>query len=286
MATTTPIFELDPCILLLIRRKARSLARTCSLPGMDADDIAQELALDLWRRRGAFDPGRASFRTFADRVIARRIASLTASTAQRAVERRMIWLDEPIAGSDGATFAETLADPAAPDEVDLALTLDARRFVTTLSPAMLRTCRILLAPHRGNAAAECGLHRGSVYENLHRLRLQAEAAGLQGYVAVTPTNPPSRRYIWSWNSAIPITKQPPATAPSRKARCATCARGSSQPAGGCPCERWNDGARKDAVPSSCASVGPSVTGSPTFWHMKASEKESAAIPPMKAPCDE
>jgi len=96
MATATPDPELDPRILAHIRRKARSLAQTCCPSGMDPDDIAQELALDLWRRRGAFDPSRASFRTFADRVIAHRIATLAAPTVHRANERELIWLDEPI----------------------------------------------------------------------------------------------------------------------------------------------------------------------------------------------
>lgn len=165
-----------------IRGRARHLAGTCHLPGMDSDDIAQDLFLDLWRRRQAFDPAKASFPTFADRVIANRIATLTAPTARLNAERRQVWLDEPLEIDGAATLCEVLADPAGRSELDLGLGMDVRQFVAKLTPALQRCCAMLLAPCLSEAATEAGLHRSTLYENIQRLRLQAVAAGLADYL--------------------------------------------------------------------------------------------------------
>jgi hypothetical protein len=155
---------------------------------MDAEDIAQDLFLDLWRRCPAFDPSRASFPTFADRIIAHRAASLTASTPRMQLERRKIGFDDPIDGSDGGALVDILSDPAAPGELEHGLVLDFRRFIEGLSPALQRCCAILAEPNIRLAATQAGTHRSSLYENARRLRRQAEAAGLKEYVA------PSRHF--------------------------------------------------------------------------------------------
>ena len=173
---------LDARVCKNIRATARRLSRSCTIPGMGVDDIAQDLFLDIWRRRHAFDPTKGSFPTFADRVIANRVATLTSPTMRQRAERALVWLDEPISGDDADTLAATVADPAAPTEHDLAMLLDVRRFVARLSPALRQCCEILLAPKLCDAAAEVGLHRSSVYENIQRLRAVTNAAGLKEYV--------------------------------------------------------------------------------------------------------
>ena len=99
---------------------------------MDAEDIEQDLFLDLWRRRESFDPERASFATFADRIIAPRVATLTSPTARLRAERRQVCIDEPLEDDLGQTLADVLADPMAPGELDHGLALDLRRFVAGL----------------------------------------------------------------------------------------------------------------------------------------------------------
>lgn len=165
-----------------IRNTARRLARRGGVPGMDAEDIEQDLFLDLWRRRAGFDPERASFATFADRVIAHRVATLTSPTARLRAERRQVCIDEPIEGDAGQTLADVLADPMGLGELDHGLALDLRRFVAGLTPALQRCCEILLAPNLRAATAQAGVHHSSIYENARRLRRQAEAAGLKEYV--------------------------------------------------------------------------------------------------------
>lgn len=172
-----------PRTLKHIRNTARRLAHSRSVPGMDAEDIEQDLFLDLWHRRGAFDPTKATFATFADRVIAHRVATLTSPTACRKAERQQVALDDFVDGDDQQTLADTLADPAALGEVGQAITLDMKRFIASLPPALQRCCTILMTPNRRDASMEAGIHRSSVYESAHRLRKLAEAAGLKEYIS-------------------------------------------------------------------------------------------------------
>jgi RNA polymerase sigma-70 factor (ECF subfamily) len=173
---------LDARILKHIRNTAKRLARQGRIPGMDADDIAQDLFLDLWRRRDAFDPSRASFATFADRIISHRVATLASPTARLRAERQHIGLDD-LADDDRPALTDMLADPKMPSEVERALAIDVKRFVGGLPPALLRCCELLLTPNLRAASAEAGLHRSTLYEHARRLRRLAARAGLRDYVA-------------------------------------------------------------------------------------------------------
>ena len=169
-------------VMIHIRVTARRLARSRAIPSMDADDIEQDLFLDLWTRKRAYDPNRASFRTFASRVVDNRVATLTAPCARLAAERQLISLDEPADGNSNS--APTQDRPTLPSgfEEQMALVIDVRTFVASLTPAMKRYVAIVLSPHCGLAAAKHGLHRATVYEGLARLRLRAERAGLGEYL--------------------------------------------------------------------------------------------------------
>lgn len=177
-----PDAVLDVRIRRHIRRTAWRLARTGLVPGMESDDIEQDLFLDLWRRRMNYLPDKAGFATFADRIIAHRAATLTHPTARLLAERRHVGLDRSADGDQGLTLAEVLADPGAPDEVSLGLAMDLRRFVADLTPAQRTCCDILMAPNVRSAAARAGVHHSSFYENAHRLRQKAAAAGLREYM--------------------------------------------------------------------------------------------------------
>ncbi|MBW8270907.1 sigma factor, partial [Caldovatus aquaticus] len=174
---------LDARILKNIRNTARRLDRQGRIPGMDADDIAQDLFVDLWRRRDAFDPSRASFATFADRVVSHSVATLLNSTARLRAERQLLSLDAGNDGADRSALADTLVDRQADTEADQALAIDVRRFIGGLPPALRRCCDLLLMPNLRAASAEAGLHRSTIYENARRLRRLAERAGLRDYVA-------------------------------------------------------------------------------------------------------
>ena len=130
-----------------IRFRAERLARSGSVPGMDADDVAQDLRLDLVERGSRYDPARASFETFADRVAANRIATLAAPTARLRAERGMRDVHGPSGVSDrceGLPLADTLPESSAlhaaeKAEPDVAFGL--RRDVGRLLAALPPTCR-------------------------------------------------------------------------------------------------------------------------------------------------
>jgi len=107
------------------------------------------------------------------------VATLTSPTSRRKAERQPVALDDYVDDDEQQTLADTLADPAALSEVDQALTIDMKRFIAGLPPALQRCCTILLTPNRREASMEAGIHRSSVYESAHRLRKPAEAAGLR-----------------------------------------------------------------------------------------------------------
>lgn len=184
MATMANRYDgLDPEVVRNIRATARRLARQRAVPGMDAEDLEQDLVLDLWRRQDAFNPERASFRTFAARVVANRVANLTAGTARLRAERRTVSLHDPIEAEHPAGGAELLLEVIADDglcgEDGMAIQLDVRRFLITLSPALQRCCVALLLTTGSDAAAEAGVHRSTMHENLARLRGMATQAGLR-----------------------------------------------------------------------------------------------------------
>lgn len=177
---------LHPRAVRTIRFHAHRLSRSNAVPGMDVEDFERDLALDLIRRQPAFDSAKASFPTFADRVVAHRAATLAGRTLRLDVERRMISLDATAPGADDEQ--RSLLDLLQADKDGLpadelcGLRREVRAFLASLTPALQRCCTILLADNLSEAARDAGLHRSTLYESLKRLLERAEARGLAIYV--------------------------------------------------------------------------------------------------------
>lgn len=77
-----PICDARSRVSRNITIRAERLARSGALPGMDAEDIKQDLRLHLYRRDDSFDPARGHYDTFADRVLANRIINATMKEAR------------------------------------------------------------------------------------------------------------------------------------------------------------------------------------------------------------
>jgi len=186
-----------------IRIRAARLARSGVIPGMDAEDIEQDLRLDLIRRIPCFDETRASFETFADRLIAHRVASLAATTAAKRADRSMKSLEAPIApdGEDGGlTLADVTPEDAAlyaPSALGLAagngLGYDVALLLHALSPSCRSVAIALGNMSVAEAASALGLHRSSVYARIVKIREVATGLGLQEYFAASPTVSRARR---------------------------------------------------------------------------------------------
>lgn len=81
---------------LLFEKDIVAKAKTYSIPGMDWEDIAQELRLALWLNLPKFQPGKASERTFANRIMENKIKDLAKFTnrKKRWIDSHYISLDE------------------------------------------------------------------------------------------------------------------------------------------------------------------------------------------------
>ena len=65
-----------PRAIQFVRYHARQLARHRAVPGMELEDYEQDLITDLIARERRFDPTRAAYPTFADRIIRHRVSTL------------------------------------------------------------------------------------------------------------------------------------------------------------------------------------------------------------------
>lgn len=186
-----------------VRFKAKQLARRRAVPGMDADDIEQDLMLDLLQRRDRYDPSRAGFETFAEHIVNHRIATLTLPTSRLRAERTMISLDAPVGCDDeGNAFsliditparAGLYADESNEPETPFGLQHDVIRFRAALSPGLRRYADILGDENVSEAARVAGVHRSTVYVRLAEMRSTAIAAGLHQYLGHEPTLRNARR---------------------------------------------------------------------------------------------
>jgi DNA-directed RNA polymerase specialized sigma24 family protein len=188
METSSCDGGIDRRVMNNIRFNARRLARGQTIPGMAVEDYEQDLVLDLLHRRKAFDPGLASFATFADRVVSHRISTLASPTLCLKEERRAVSLDAPARDEDGSelTLLDLLPDEAPPIDESAAIRIDVDRLVAGLPPPLLDCCEVLLADSIAEGARVAGIHRSTVYERTALLRERALAQGLAIYVTATP----------------------------------------------------------------------------------------------------
>jgi RNA polymerase sigma factor (sigma-70 family) len=198
-----PICDARSRVSRNITIRAERLARSASVPGMDAEDIKQDLRLHLFRRDDKFDPARGQYDTFADRVLANRIATLAAPTERLRAERTWIGFDTPATerGDDEALpLTETLPESAlphsavalAPDEA-FGLVRDVQRLLAGLTPTCRTVALALIDMSPTEAAEVLGIHRSTVYARLAAIRCAAEALDLAAYLGAAPTVSEARR---------------------------------------------------------------------------------------------
>jgi RNA polymerase sigma-70 factor (ECF subfamily) len=180
---------IHPRVVQVVRYHARKLTRHRAMPGMELEDYEQDLITDLIARERRFDPARAAYPTFADRVIRHRVSTLI----YLGLPRRRID-DQGTKATAGGPGLETEAeadDGTFWTEDWCSLSLDLERFLEHLPERLRRCCAWLLADNRRSAAAALGLHHSSLYEAAHDLKRQAIEAGLHHYLqtGANPTHP-------------------------------------------------------------------------------------------------
>lgn len=186
-----------------IRIRAARLARSGAVPGLDVEDIEQELRLDLIRRAHNFDPKKASFDTFADRIIANQIATLASATRAMRAERAMQPIDVRVGEDEsggGLTLLDVLPETAAIDPVDEfslsqgpGLRGDVAKLLSALCPSTRQVAIAVSNLSITEAARVLGLHRSTIYQRLAVIRETARSLGLDGYFEPAPTVTAARR---------------------------------------------------------------------------------------------
>ena len=67
---------IHPYVVNQVRYHGRTLIKHPIIHGVDLEDIEQELILDYWIRKHNFDPNKAKWSTFIDRILKHKCASL------------------------------------------------------------------------------------------------------------------------------------------------------------------------------------------------------------------
>ena len=184
----------SPSILKYIRLKCRAAGHLCG-PAMDADDFAQELALDWIRRVRDFDPTRSTLRTFTVRIVRNRIATLIQAqrAALRDYRRCPYSLQVPVQNLDGESveFADTISTDryeailgrsSRAIAEQLELQMDVARVISLLSVEDAKLGDLLMYSNGTEAAKRLGVSRSTLCRRILRLRRAFERARLEIYL--------------------------------------------------------------------------------------------------------
>jgi RNA polymerase sigma factor (sigma-70 family) len=138
-------------------RSARVIIRQAML---DREDVKQEAIIGVWVALSRFDPSRASLRTFVERVVAAKIASLVRRslakkrTKHHAAAESFQWL------------------------VGVELHLDLQRLLAQLGPRERRVAELLGECSPTQIARRLRISRPCVYRRINRIRAAIRKGGL------------------------------------------------------------------------------------------------------------
>lgn len=203
-------------ITTLIQITVRKTIGRYRLTASDRDDIEQQIAMEVVRRRAKFDPNRAKENTFLARVVEHAVADILAARKAACRDYRREesilsqWLSVPSnfhpLKNEWTTRGELISEedarrhrgrePSNPDEVR-DLIIDMANVVAKL-PDRLRNLfdyyKDLGSAHA--VARATGMHHSSVCDALKKIKQHFETAGLEVYLSKPrkkPTDSGTRR---------------------------------------------------------------------------------------------
>jgi len=180
--------HLDPHAYRYVAFKSHQLAGRYGFSRDDAEDIQQELLLDLLRRSRSYDGRRCARQTFAHRVVENRASDLIAFQTAACRDFRIcrLSLDAPVGSIHGEPF--TLADMIADTrpghtECDWRLRWDVRQAIAALPEEHAAICKLLLLGENAlSVAARTRASRATLYRRLRKIRRHFDEAGLRRYL--------------------------------------------------------------------------------------------------------
>jgi len=183
----------------LIHHKARQVAQQSGFNKSDVEDIEQDLRLELLDRCASFDASRASFHTFAARVVDGKIAKLIRhrNAAPRDPRREQCSLQDEIVDGDGRVVnrSETISPaddyrrPSAemPEHERVGLRCDLESLMASQTPRQRRLCQLLRTMRLADAARILRVPRTTLHDDILKIRQRFEAAGLREYLVARPS---------------------------------------------------------------------------------------------------
>jgi len=180
----------------VIRHKAWQLIGKYGFTLDDYDDLQQDMMLDLVRRLGKYDPGKAALSTFVARIVDRKLSNLIRHQRQkkRDYRQQVCSLDAQVEDRDGQPrgLDEILSQDTYDDEVGRHdrpyaerrdLTLDLTLVLDELPEDLRQLARRLRTRTVAEIARELGVPRSTLYEKgIARLRKIFEDKGLREYL--------------------------------------------------------------------------------------------------------
>jgi len=177
--------DVDPHIVRAIDHKVRKLYGRFDLTAEDMDDLRQELFVHMLQQVHQYDPARAKWITFIDRVLRSGVANYLRARRARCRQNTLVSLDEVDDNSadptleyvttlDGSFAGAALShevqdDGSATAVVDLRLDVEA--VLVTLSPLLQRICRMLMEGESMLGVARAlRIPRTSLYHQIEQLQ--------------------------------------------------------------------------------------------------------------------
>ena len=177
---------IDARIVASVRHHSRRASR--KIPGMELEDLEQELMLHAHRRLSSYDPGRADLWTYTDRVLSNFVVNLAkaAGATSRGGGTSRVPLDDPNLERDSGAVV-IVDDDRGSRELrwceHIHLRQDLHRVMHSMPQHLQDCCHWLAESSVTEAARRSGLARGSIYSRIATLRRAFAAVGLDAYLA-------------------------------------------------------------------------------------------------------
>jgi RNA polymerase sigma factor (sigma-70 family) len=177
VSTFKPTNLLDGYALDRIEYRVGRLVKLFRLGDADADDLRQELALELVKAADRFDPALATRRTFVSRALDRSYRHIYRRL--RARQRHGVMSPMPISLMED--FHPVINDPRSGDLSDQAraeLRIDLAPALASLPRHLQQICEVLKTHTPREAADHLGIHRSTIYRAIKEIRSHFTRCGL------------------------------------------------------------------------------------------------------------
>lgn len=178
---------IDPYAVSQVRYHSRQLLRHHAMAGMEIEDIEQELMLDYLSRIQSFDPGKSCHKTFVDRILRHKCATMirAAKTGKRngGIQSASLdsWLED--GGREDVPESMNIWNGQSGGARQTDLIIDVTDAIRALPEASRFYCVMLMQDLPVRALCKIhDRHPSTVYEAMGRIRRDFSERGLRTYL--------------------------------------------------------------------------------------------------------